>query len=109
MTEASAAKTESIAWTFEPFVRKPFDIFFIKAAGRRFVGRKQPAVVSRSTGIERMKCCLISAEMILGEAEREEPTACGVKVFYRPLDEQAKELLLKLVSEDPLTDLYYPY
>src|SRR5678815_5675847 len=98
-----------MASIFEPFARKPFDIFFIKAAGRRFVGRKHPAVVSRSEGIETMKCCLISAEMVLGVAEREQVTESGVTVFYRPLDETAKQSLLKLVGEDPLTDLYYPY
>ncbi len=109
MADASEAKTENMASIFEPFARKPFDIFFIKAAGRRFVGRKQPAVVSRSEGIETMKCCLISAEMVLGVAEREQVTESGVTVFYRPLDERAKHSLLKLVGEDPLTDLYYPY
>lgn len=98
-----------MSWVFEPFDRKPFDIFFLRVGQQRYVGRKQPAVVSHSNGIEKMKCCLVSADMILGTAEREHITEGGVTVFYRPLDAQAKESIFELVRKDPLTDLYYPY
>jgi isonocardicin synthase len=107
--ESRQLKPQTMSWVVEPFDRKPFDIFFLKVGQQRYVGRKQPAVISYTNGIEKMKCCLVSPDMILGTAEREQITEGGITVFYRPLDAHAKESIFELVRKDPLTDLYYPY
>jgi isonocardicin synthase len=109
MIERSELKGRPLSWIFEPFDRKPFDIFFLSYAGQRLMGRKLPAVLPGRNGVEELKCCLISANMFLGVVEREQITEHGVIVFYRPLNPTEKELLIKLVKDEPLTDLYYPY
>ncbi|WP_164009415.1 class I SAM-dependent methyltransferase [Pyxidicoccus trucidator] len=95
---------------FEPFERKPFDIFFLDVGGHRFVGHKREATL-RTGGPEplKMKCCLVEASMLLGLFVREQLTQEGISVFYRPMSLEERQAVFAAFTADARNDLYYPY
>lgn len=93
---------------FEPFERKPYDLFLFHAGGQRFVGRKTAATFDAGAGEVSLKCCLVSPQMVLGALEREQVTERGMTVFYRPLDAREKEAVFLAFTSDVRNDLYYP-
>lgn len=90
---------------FEPFGGKPYDLFFFRLEGRRYVGRKTPF---RFDGGAR-KCALMDAGMLLGEVVREQVGAEGVAVHYRPLEAPARQDRFRRLAEDPQIEIYHPF
>jgi isonocardicin synthase len=97
-----------VAAAFEPWERKPYDLFFFEADGREYVGRKQPASFQTAEGTVSLKCALVAPEMVLGRHERVQVTEAGITVFHRPVDEAEAEAAFAAFAADPLADLHYP-
>lgn len=110
MTERAAPGDHgSPAWVFEPFDRKPYDLFFLTNGRIRLLGRQQHLADLHGPGTPPRRSCLVTAPMILGEALREQVTSRGVAAFYRPLPAQDREALFGALARDERTDLQYPF
>jgi isonocardicin synthase len=97
------------AWVFEPFDRKPYDLFFLTNGQTRLLGRQQHLEGLHGPGTPPRRSCLVTAPMILGEALREQLTSRGVAVFYRPLPPRDREDRFRALARDERTDLQYPF
>jgi isonocardicin synthase len=94
---------------FEPFERKPYDLFFVQLQGRRFVGRKTPFRFRRRGRDQELKCALVDASMVLGPVIREQLTEAGIAVYYQPLEERARRRCFAALRSRLDHDLYYPF
>lgn len=102
----SAARTRRPQVLSEPLTGKPFDLFLAVTPPHRWVGRKTPA---RGAGTPPQKCCLVESHMLCGLLERDQLTAEGVALHYRPLRDDEKRLVHEAFTTSPRHDLHYPY
>ena len=85
---------------------KPFDIFILSTGGRKLIGRKTPARIHPDDEVNRKKCCLVEAQMILGELLSVDENSEGYHLRYRNLSSEEKDELFAALA--PLDDLAYP-
>jgi len=110
MSSHSQRSIDPPVWyTFEPFERKPHDLFFLSRGSVRLFGQKTPIKLPRISGAEERKCCLIDKSMVLGLAQREQVFQHGITVFFHPLAASERDELFRDLATDPQTDLYYPF
>lgn len=108
MPEGEALAQRRPEMVFEPWERKPYDLFCFAAGGREFVGRKTPATFQTEAGPVALKCALVGPEMVLGERERVQVTERGIAVYYRPLRSEEAETVFRAFTDDVRHDLHYP-
>jgi len=95
---------------FEPWDRKPYDIFFCQVEGQSYCGRKTPIRLRDEQGRQReMKCALVDGSMLCGPVLQEEISEEGVAVYYLPLDEAERLRLLARMASDLGNELRYPF
>jgi isonocardicin synthase len=92
----------------EPLERKPYDIFFLESAGRRWVGLKTECTFPGPSGPVTMKSTMVTPGMLLGEAAGERLSERSVFVYYRALVEAEKEAIFAAV-DSARASLSYPF
>ncbi|MCP2330209.1 class I SAM-dependent methyltransferase [Actinoalloteichus caeruleus] len=111
LTGAAERAPERVVETYAE--GKPYDLFYLQVSGLRLVGRKTEAAYPGpdrdGEPAERLKGCLVQADMLLGVVEREQVAEDHVAVFHRPVDEAERTALFAAAVADPGAELYYPF
>jgi isonocardicin synthase len=92
---------------FEQLSDKPYDLFVARTGHLRWAGRKRPAPVV--PGLEAIKSCLVTAEMIEGLLDQVQVGAAGVTVYLRPLDDAQRAAAFAALTSSPLNDIQFPF
>jgi isonocardicin synthase len=90
----------------EPLEREPYDLFVARTGGFRWVGRKVPTEVD--PGQAPAKSCLITASMIAGLFDEFQISAAGVRMYFRPLDDQERGVAFAALVSAGRNDIQYP-